>query len=330
MQPQRDARFEAGPAGRLPPDLRIGPGLRIGLVGPGRVGSVLAGGLAAAGVEVPYWCGPTGRPAHTDTDQPAAPDASTLWMAAAAPLAVRTDLGGLLGSVDLVLLAVPDRELAPLARRLADEPGWAGRAVWHVSGAAGLAPLAPLVAAGAAGLALHPAMTFTGSVSDLARLAGITWARTTTPGWEAFADALVATLGGVPIPVADEHRAVYHAALSHASNFFTVLEAQAADLLRSIGVAEPAAVLAPLAQAALANAFTDPPVFTGPLSRGDDRSIAAHLQLLAEREPAALRAYACLTEAAVRRAAAAGVLDAEQAERVLVTLARSASPGPGT
>ena len=53
---------------------------------------------------------------------------------------------------ELLLLAVPDREIAPLGARLAEEEeiDWSGRVVLHHAGSLGLLPLAPLSRAGAA------------------------------------------------------------------------------------------------------------------------------------------------------------------------------------
>lgn len=299
------------------PDLPRLDGMRVGVVGPGRVGAALAGALVAAGIDVTCWCGR--GDAGTDS-------AGRRRMADLAPDVTRLDLRQLAGSVDLVLIAVPDQALSSVVGQLAEQASqtgrdrWTGHAVWHVSGAAGLAPLAPLIARGAAGLALHPAMTFTGTRADLPRLAGAAWARTSTPAATDLADRLIHALGGRVVPIADEHRLVYHAALSHASNFFTVLEGQAADLLRGIGVADPVQLLQPLAAAALANAFAEPAVYTGPLSRGDQRSVAGHLQVLAEHDPQTVAAYACLSAATLRRGVAAGAIESTAAARVQAVL----------
>ncbi|MDX1389217.1 MAG: NAD(P)-binding domain-containing protein, partial [Acidobacteriota bacterium] len=62
-----------------------------------------------------------------------------------------------LGGASLVLLAIPDREIENVARRLArDNDGWKTRCVLHHAGAYGVAPLQALARRGAAVGVLHP------------------------------------------------------------------------------------------------------------------------------------------------------------------------------
>ncbi|HMO11370.1 MAG TPA: oxidoreductase, partial [Actinotalea sp.] len=65
---------------------------------------------------------------------------------------------------ELVLLTVPDDALAELVAGLAATGAWqVGQLVVHTAGASGVGVLAPAAAAGAIPLAVHPAMTFTGT-----------------------------------------------------------------------------------------------------------------------------------------------------------------------
>ena len=75
--------------------------------------------------------------------------------------------------VELVLLTVPDDALQPLAAGLvATGSVRPGQLLVHTSGRYGTGVLDPAARAGALPLALHPAMTFTGTSLDLGRLAG--------------------------------------------------------------------------------------------------------------------------------------------------------------
>src|SRR3546814_6999114 len=92
--------------------------------------------------------------------------------------------------------------------------------VFHVSGRSGAAVLQPLDNAGAMTAAIHPAMTFTGDPeSEVGRMAGARFAITAGAG-EAIERArdIVASLGGIAVEIAEERRALYPAALCHASN----------------------------------------------------------------------------------------------------------------
>src|SRR3546814_6617023 len=79
---------------------------------------------------------------------------------------------------------------------------------------------------GAMTAAIHPAMTFTGDPeSEVGRMAGARFAITAATG-EAIERArhIVAALGGIAVEIAEERRALYHAALCHASNHLVTLE----------------------------------------------------------------------------------------------------------
>ncbi|MCI2238909.1 DUF2520 domain-containing protein [Paenibacillus sp. TRM 82003] len=276
--------------------------LDVAVVGAGRVGPVLGAALRAAGHRV------TGIAART---RDAAERVEALlpgvpWVDPADAFAA-----------DLVLLAVPDDALAPLVAELAPRAR-PGQLVAHTCGLHGTAVLEPVTAAGAMPAALHPAMTFTGTSLDLGRLRGAVVAVTVPPLLLPIADALVREWGAVPVPVAEEDRPVYHAALAHGANHLVTLVAQALDAAReAVGDAAPD-VLRPLLAAALDNALgAGDAALTGPVARGDAGTVAAHLRVLTERAGEGTAAtYAQLARVAADRAAAAGRLPAPAAERV--------------
>jgi predicted short-subunit dehydrogenase-like oxidoreductase (DUF2520 family) len=285
--------------------------LPVGLVGPGRAGSVVAAALAAAGHPITGWSG-------RDPVSAAARDR----MARLLPGITRRTTAELAEASGIVLLAPPDAALTDVVASIAALPARvrAGTEFWHLSGASGISVLAPLTdPAGTRLLALHPAMTFTGTGTDLSRLDGVTWACTYDDRSLELAHGLVRELGGQPIDVAEADRPRYHLALSHASNFLTVLQVQAADVLRDIGVTDTSAVLGPLVRSALANALADPPVYTGPISRGDVATIRAHLA--AFDDPDGRLTYAALSTAVLHRLAATGTLDAATARALADALA---------
>src|SRR5699024_8496159 len=105
---------------------------------------------------------------------------------------------------EMLLLAVPDDQLAPLAAGIAATgmaPG--GQLVMHTSGRYGTEVLAPLAHEGSATLALHPAMTFTGTRADLARLIGCPMGITAAPDLLPVAAALAVELGGESVVIAE-------------------------------------------------------------------------------------------------------------------------------
>jgi predicted short-subunit dehydrogenase-like oxidoreductase (DUF2520 family) len=285
--------------------------LAVGVVGTGRVGTVLALALAGAGHRI---VGATqGRRAALLAGVDILP---------ADEVAARATM---------LLLAVPDDTLPGLVSGLAGAGALArGTLVVHTSGAHGLAVLAPARARGALPLALHPVMTFTGAPEDLERLAGVCFGVTAPDELRPIGEALVVEMGGEPVWIAEADRARYHAALAHAANHLVTLVGQSEDLLRDVGVEDPARVLAPLLGAALDNALRRPDAaLSGPVVRGDARTVAAHLQALHGSDAAA--SYRILARASADRAIAGRHLDPSRAGELLEVLADPEPPagGPG-
>lgn len=223
---------------------------------------------------------------------------------------------------ELLILAVPDAELAGLVRGLASSGTVRpGTIVAHTSGANGIGVLAPLREAGALPLAVHPAMTFTGHDEDLSRLANACFGITAADeiGY-AIAQSLVIEMGGEPVRVAEEHRTLYHAALAHGSNHLVTLVLDAVEALRQALAGPgllgqqtvddqpgglPERLLAPLASAALDNALRrGQAALTGPVARGDTAAVAAHLEALTAAAPEIAAGYRALSRRTAERAQA--------------------------
>jgi predicted short-subunit dehydrogenase-like oxidoreductase (DUF2520 family) len=228
-------------------------------------------------------------------------------------------------AADLVLLTVPDDVLPGLVAGLA-ETGVVrrGQFIAHASGRHGFGVLDPVTRAGALPLALHPVMTFTGTSIDLNRLTGAPFGVTAPLELRPVAEALVVEMGGEPVWVEEGNRALYHAALAHGANHLITLVTQTTDLLASAGVEQPSRLVAPLLSAALDNAlrFGDQ-ALTGPVSRGDADTVAAHLHELGQVSPEAKAAYVAMARVTADRALAAGLLQPGAAVALLDVLSAS-------
>jgi predicted short-subunit dehydrogenase-like oxidoreductase (DUF2520 family) len=312
--------------------------LAVGIVGAGRAGTALGVALARAGHEV--------------VAASAVSDASLRRARANFPGAAITEPGEVVRQAGLVLLTVPDDALPALVAGLAATgTPLEGRMLAHASGRYGVSVLEPAVRAGALPLALHPLMTFTGREDDVERLRGTCFGVTSPEVLRPAAEALVIEMGGEPVFIAEEHRDLYHAAIAGAANHLITLVAQGMDLLRTIGVAEPARMLAPLLSASLDNAlrFGDAGL-TGPVARGDAATVAAHVAALealasapadahggaqadahggaqggaqaasAGASAAMVSAYVAMARLTADRALAAGILRPADAERLLGVL----------
>lgn len=269
--------------------------LKVGIISAGRVGTAL--GVALERVDhVVVACSAVSRASRQRAER---------WLADT-PVASVPDVAG---DAELLLLAVPDTELPGLVTGLASTQAVRpGTIVMHTSGVNGIDVLAPLSSRDCIPLAIHPAMTFTGSDEDIARLPDTCFGITAADevGY-AIAQSLVLEIGGEPFRVPEQARTLYHAALAHAGNHIVTVVTDALDALRAAvsgtellgqqlvdnqpgGIAER--ILGPLARAALENTLhRGQAALTGPVARGDAGVVAGHLRALQLVDPQLAQAY---------------------------------------
>ena len=228
------------------------------IVGRGRVGNAFAEATRQIGIE-------TALIAHTELDTLTGPDA------------------------DLVLLAVPDRAITAVCERLIVQGRRPGL-VAHFSGATGLGALEAAAAAGLATGGLHPLQTFSRPGTELK---GVPCAITAgAPQPKERLEAFALHLGMRPFRLEEDDRAAYHAAAAIASNFLITLEETAAGLLRDLGLGQTRELLGPLVQTTAANwAERGPEALTGPIVRGDQVTIEAHMAAIGKVDPGLLPLY---------------------------------------
>lgn len=290
----------------------------IGVVGAGRVGAVLAAALRAAGHDVVAAAGES--------------DASRGRIEALLP-GVRpgkpTDVAR---GCDLLLLTVPDDMLSNVVTMLAASGAIReGQVVVHTSGRHGLAVLEPARAVGARTVAMHPAMTFTGTGVDLPRLTGCVFGVTAADADRELVESLVADLGGRPMWVPEDRRTLYHAGLAHGANHLVTLVAEAMEILSAAGAEDPAATLRPLLTAALDNSLSQgDAALTGPIVRGDVETVRAHLADLVADAPQTLPSYLAMAHATLDRAVTDGRLLPIRASTMLRVLAEAQAHLPAT
>lgn len=266
--------------------------MRIAVIGAGRVGGALGRALHAAGYPVTaVW---SRSPEH------AAELASALGAAvAAAPHEAAV-------AADLTIIAVTDTQIAAAAGALGEAPE--GAAAVHLSGANSAALLAPLAGRGWQVGAFHPLQTFADAHSPV--LPGTVFAIDAAGSLAEQLASVARALGGTPLPIPPETRAIYHAAAAMMANYTVVLAAQASALLAECGLpqAQALAALLPLLRGAVESLdrLGVPAALTGPIARGDAATVARHLDALAKAAPEALPIYRTLGAAAVPLARAIG------------------------
>ena len=297
--------------------------LRVGVIGAGRVGAVLAAVLRSRGHEIVSVAGES--------------DASLRRAAALLP-GVPVDKPTAVGrDCDVLLLTVPDDMLENVVIQLtASGAIRSGQFVVHTSGSHGVRVLEPATRVGARPVAMHPAMTFTGTARDLDRLPDCVFGVTTGAADRGWALALVNELGADAMWVPEEQRGLYHAGLAHGANHLVTLVAQAMELLSAAGADAPAAILRPLLAAALDNALAESDAaLTGPIVRGDVNTVRAHLAEIGTVAPDTLPSYVALARATLDRVVTDGrvlPIRAAAIRRALdaVVAAEATQPGSST
>ncbi len=221
------------------------------VVGPGRMGQALVDALSAAGVAVR---GPFGRGANGD-------------------------------GASVVVLCVPDREIATAAAAIATGP-----IVGHVSASAPMDLLEPHER-----FVMHPLLSVVG--------AGTTFAGATcaidgsSPHALAVVTAIAERLGMHARVIEAPLRALYHASASAASNHVTTVLGLAESLGSKVGLDR--AALLPLVQATVQHwaALGARDALTGPIARGDEGTVTRQRDAVAAGAAEQLPLWDALTQA---------------------------------
>jgi len=227
----------------------------------------------------------------------------------------------------VIILAVPDDAIRPLAGVLADA-GTIGsqQVVLHLSGVHGQEALGPLVGSRAALGSLHPLQTISDPERAAERLKGAWAAVEGMPRAVEAAERLAQDVGLRPFRIASQAKPMYHAGAVFASNYFVVVEAVAQRLLRHAGLTDAEAwqALRPLVEGTLENLARLGPLgaLTGPVARGDEATVRRHVEALTQ-DDAAL--YRVLGRAALELAQKRG-MDEATAARVAGALATDLPP----
>jgi predicted short-subunit dehydrogenase-like oxidoreductase (DUF2520 family) len=283
----------------------------IGLIGPGRAGVGLALALTQAGYAVSLH----GR--HKKSLP--SPLTMTVGDGAKSPPWI--------GETDVVILAVRDDAITPLAASLANARAVTERhVVLHLSGVQGQEALGPLVSSRAALGSFHPLQTIVEPELAPARLKGA-WAA--VEGMLRAVEAgerIAQDLGMRPFRIATKAKPIYHAGAVFASNYLVVVEAIAQRLLRHAGLsdADAWAALRPLVEGTFENLSRHEPreALTGPVVRGDTATIIRHIESLAVDDA---KLYRALGRAALELAQKKG-MDGPTAEKVATALATDLPP----
>lgn len=275
-----------------------GNGLKIGVIGAGKVGFTLALALTKGGYTVNAVSSRSISSAYKLGDK--------------LPSAVVFEgPQGVANACDLIFITTPDSAIGNVAASITVSPGLM---VCHVAAATPIAVLDPLRTQGAVTGVFHPLQAIGSTNAEI--LPGITFAiEAEEPLFKILRDMAV-RLGGRVVELKGNDRVLYHASAIMASNYLVTLVSQAAGLWQGFGTQEQAVrALMPLIRGTLDNIeqIGIPDCLTGPISRGDIQTIEKHISLIGESVPQTLDLYRLLGLKTISIAAAKGSIDAIKA-----------------
>ncbi|MEP6638847.1 MAG: DUF2520 domain-containing protein [Chloroflexota bacterium] len=293
------------------PHAHSGPGEPpiIGIVGAGAVGTALGVALSRGG-----W--PIQAVASRDADR------RERFRSLVDVPRVFADPEPILDEVELVILAVPDDVVGPLAASLRM---YGGQAMIHTSGALGAEVLEPAMAAGTQIGAFHPLVAFADTERAVAALHGATVAIEGDDQLATMLADMAETIGATPVRLAPGSKAAYHAAAVLAAGGFVALLDAIARLGRVAGLDEAGslAIYGPLIEGTLGNAraLGIREALTGPMTRGDVGTLEAHLATLGTHAPDVTDLYVAAAHRELDLAEARGALAPEASRKMRDVLA---------
>lgn len=274
----------------------------IGFVGAGKVGTALATALSSKG----YRIGAVFSRTHDS--------AARLANATGQAPFVCHRAQAVSDRCDLIFITTPDNPIAEVTGGM----HWhKGQTVVHCSGALTTAALSSAAESGADVAGFHPMQTFSRSEQTLD---GVTVALEGTPAVIKRLNALANDLGCKTVVVTPEEKTLYHVSGVLASNYVVTLVNLAEELWEAQGLSRESArqALVQLLKGTVSNIEERGSVqaLTGPVARGDDATIAKHLETLATKAPALLAVYRELGQLTIPVAEAKGTITPRTAQKL--------------
>ena len=286
----------------------------IGIVGAGAVGTALGVALSRAG-----W------PVHAVASRDAG--RRERFRSLVEVNRAFADPEPLVEEVELIVLAVPDDVIAPLAATL---HMYSGQAMVHTSGAVGAEVLAPAMAAGTQIGSFHPLVAFADTERAVAALHGATVAIEADDQLAEMLGRMAEAIGATAVRLLPGSKAAYHAAAVLAAGGFVALLDAIAELGRVAGLDEAGAlaIYGPLIEGTLGNAraLGIRAALTGPITRGDLGTLRAHMAALQANAPDVLDLYVAAGRREVELAEGRGTLAPETARAVRAILSDALAP----
>lgn len=251
--------------------------LRVGLIGCGAAGSTVLATLEAASLIEVAWIVDTGEARGWA-------DHEILGELPVEP------------GAELILLGVPDDRLPVAAGSLATRwgNGLQGRLVAQLGAAGSLSQLNELAELGAHTGLLHPLMSFPRRWTAGDPLPQIPcWSLCGADAFRAPLRELLSGLEAQWVELSEEEQLPYHLACVFSANALPVLLGMACKLWPASSRDKALPMLEPILRQVVGNSVNHGPAaaLSGPVARGDRRTVQAHLDWLREHEPGLVAAY---------------------------------------
>ena len=221
---------------------------------------------------------------------------------------------------EVIFITAGDDRITPMAEELSGQGiNWSGKTIFHCSGILPASELLPLKNQGAAIGSFHPVQTFISKEQESASFFGIYIAIEGDTEAMKTARELIAGLKAHPLSIDPDIKPLYHSACSIASNSFVALLDTALEVLKAAGFNPDhgTQILGPLVQGTLQNVnkFGIQDALSGPVIRGDIRTIGIHLSAL-EKRPELKEIYTQMSLRALEITRGRGLLDRDQIRKI--------------
>ncbi|RKZ32742.1 hypothetical protein DRQ27_01815 [bacterium] len=247
--------------------------LGIGIIGAGRIGANLAYWLSKAGWRI--------KGVISKNNESAAKVAKLI------PTGVYNSLTQLLQKCDVAIIAVPDRVIFDILEEICDYERTKVKTIIHT---AGVLPATIIKLAGLdyAYASLHPMASISGLDTKKNPFANIFFDIDGDDFGVSLASELAKSLGGEPVIISSDSKALCHCADVFAANFVFACADVALKFFSKAGISEPVArkMVKGLVESALKNLFAlgSPEGLTGPAKRGDINTILIHSFAIEDEE----------------------------------------------
>lgn len=251
----------------------------IGFIGAGKVGGSLACAMSAAGYSITSVANRTIASALRFADRI---DGCTAY----------SDFQEVVDVSDMVFITTSDDAIGAAVA----QAEWRhGQGVAHCSGAASLDVLAVAIQQGAQAGAFHPLQAFSSVENGIQSIPGITFGIEGDEVMQEYLADLARDIGGNPIFLNAEDKALYHLSAVMMGNLLTCLVGISAEVWERIGYTRSDGVraLTPMMRGVAHNieASGIPAAVAGPYTRGDIGTVEKHMAALMDHHPALLPLY---------------------------------------